>query len=550
VPTTTARAPDIGFRPTLAEMVRRGAREFGADDAIVTPTRRLSYAELELASRDLAKQLLEAGVGKGTRVGVLFPNSPEWVISFFAAARIGALVVPLSTFYAAPELRTVLRLADIHTLLCPATMFGRDHQLRLEEALPGLDQSIEQPLLLSDAPLLRSIWLAGAHDRAWARPWRIDGGCSGPPTRVTDDLLEAVEAEVTPADLAVLIHTSGTSADPKGVVHTHGAVVRHSYLLSVWGASTPPHRNVGRNERLFTTTVFFWVAGLQQDLLAQLHAGGALLLQELPDAATALPFMERERATTAADRGADLLSHPDASAHDLGAMKRLHSDAPDPHLPRHVGCGMTETLSNHSHAQDEFDRILPEELQGSCGLPLPYMEHRIVDPDTREMLPEGVEGVLLVRGFALMVGMNKREREEVFEPDGWYDTGDRCFIRDGYLFYVGRFGEMIKTSGANVAPLEVEVALMRLPEVQHATVFGIPDPTRDEIVAAVVVSTPGSEVTEQDLRQRLRQELSPYKVPKRFLFLTSDEFPLLHNGKTDRRALRRMLGADESSPTG
>src|SRR5262249_49702401 len=146
-----------------------------------------------------------------------------------------------------------------------------------------------------------------------------------------------------------------------------------------------------------------------------------------------------------------------------------------------------ETSGPHTAARRQDNATdLPEHVRGSFGPPVPGMHHKIVDPETGHELAEGVEGEICVRGASLMDGLYKKERSQAFDEDGWYHTGDRGFLRDGFLFFTGRLTEMIKTSGANVAPREVEIALEGMPGVQAAFVVGLPDEERGELVACVV----------------------------------------------------------------
>jgi len=393
-------------------------------------------------------------------------------------------------------------------------------------------------------------------------PSRSAGPCSGarrfgfsravpfddsvPVGPVSDTLIDELETEVTPSDLVVIIHTSGTSADPKGVLHTHGAVVRHSQQLARWGAPSAPLRYIGTEERTLLSQPFFWVAGLIQDLLAMLHVGGTMLLQDRFDADAAWQLVQREHATKISQATyIRFLARPDV-LEKLGSLKSLR--LPTSTGPRHGACGMTETLSNHTHPQGEFDNILPPHLTGSAGKPVPFMQHRIVDPDTGHDVEEGTPGLLLVRGYALMAGMNKREREEVFDENGWYPTGDQCMMRNGYLFFVDRYGGMIKTSGANVSPAEVEKVLLSMPEIAQATVVGIPDAARGQLVAAAVVAAPGSVIDVSAVVSRAKQQLSTFKVPKKLKIYTDDEFPRLANGKPDKLLLLEAFGDEDEPP--
>jgi acyl-CoA synthetase (AMP-forming)/AMP-acid ligase II len=157
-------------------------------------------------------------------------------------------------------------------------------------------------------------------------------------------------------------------------------------------------------------------------------------------------------------------------------------------------------------------------------------------------LPDREEGELVIRGYGVTQGYYKREREEVFDADGWLHTGDRCFIVDDRPYFVGRFYEMIKSRGANVSPREVELVLEGFPDVTHALVFGLPHPEMEEEVTAVIVPAPGAQLDAASIRERARTELSSYKVPTRIEILTDEaDIPWLGSGKPDKLALRARL---------
>src|SRR5262245_42589235 len=213
------RAPQLDFSPTIPELLRRAADRFGEDDYVVTRDHRCSFRAAELTTRRLAKLMLAAGVGKGTRIGIAFPSGIDWMLGWLAAARIGALPMLFSSTYTPAELRTVLAIGDVSLLLAPPTLLGRDFQAHLEAAVPGLAANAEGPLFVRELPYLRTIWIAGASDRRWATSVSFDteepdatetdppGGAA---VAVTDELLAAVEAEVAPADAAVVVYTSGS----------------------------------------------------------------------------------------------------------------------------------------------------------------------------------------------------------------------------------------------------------------------------------------------------------------------------------------------------
>ena len=170
------------------------------------------------------------------------------------------------------------------------------------------------------------------------------------------------------------------------------------------------------------------------------------------------------------------------------------------------------------------------------------MEHKVVDPETGEALPPDREGEICVRGYSLMLGLYKLERQDTFDAGGYYHTGDAgYFDSEGYLFFTGRLGDMIKTGGANVTPAEVETVLSAFPEVKEAHVVGVPDPERGQNVAAAVVLEPGHTVAAEALRARVKGELSAYKVPRHLLLFAGAELPFTDSGKIDKRRLQELL---------
>ena len=191
---------------------------------------------------------------------------------------------------------------------------------------------------------------------------------------------------------------------------------------------------------------------------------------------------------------------------------------------------MSESFSAHS--AEPIDRRMPEGKEGASGRAVNGIERRVVDPETGEEVPPGEVGELQLRGGGLMTGFYKVPRDQVFTPDGFYPTKDLVRIdADGYLWFVGRTGDMIKTSSANVSRLEVEAALNALPEVARSLVAGLPDPELGEMVAAAVVPAPGADPTEDGLRAALRDHISSFKIPRRIVFITDDDVPLTTTGK-------------------
>ena len=488
---------------TVAAVLRGQARNRAGHLFLVCDGERLTYEEADGRSAQLARGLIALGAGKGTHVGILFPNGAAWIVAMLAAARIGAIAVPFSTFATSTELQTQLVDSDTEILLATASFRSHDYRQRLAE-------------IGDAAPLLRRIF--------------ID---SEPDAMVDASLLAAMEDDVDESDPLAIVYTSGSTSAPKGVVHTHASLLGHQRVLNQIRGLTP-------SDKLFCNSPFFWIGGIAFAVLATLLAGSTLVCSNATDAADTLDLIEAERPTMT--NGfvagiAHLAWHPSLPDRDLSSVRRGNLYpimAPevrpaDPEL-RHTMLGMTEAGSVITISEDESDQ--PEHRRGSFGKPMPGFETRIID------------GELCIRGPYVMQRYYKRSREECFDADGWFHTGDLVHAdADGFVYFLGRRGTMIKTAGANVAPAEVERAIAKVTGGAVAYVLGLPDPERGQLVAAVVALEDGAEFDEAALRERLRTELSSYKIPKRFAAVPRSDIPVLSSGKVDLAALQKVFDA-------
>ena len=534
-------------RATLPALLQRSTEHFSDRLFVVTDGEEFSYAQVERASRRLALWLLESGLGKGSRIGILMPNSAEWIVSWFAATRIGALVVPVNTFYKAKELGWALGHADVNCLLATPEFRGNDYRLHLEQAFEDLHgQNASSGLWLTRAPFLRSIVMWGAAHRSWVTagpPLDFSVGESEGSGSLNRDFVDAVEESVFPADDAVIIYTSGSTGQPKTPVHSQGVVVRHSHsLANLYGLRT--------DDVLFNPMPFFWVGGLITGLLAVIHSGAMLVTQSAFAPNEALDLMERHRATFALgwpQQGKTLAENNRHRQRDLSAIRRTSMPAMvDPqHRPPEPGCGqlgMSEMCGNHVGIDPYIP--LPESKRGTAGPSIDGIEHRIVDPATGSEVPPRVEGEIWVRGYSLMQHMYKREREETFTPDGFLRTGDGGWMdEEGWITFTGRLGDMIKTAGGtNIAPGEVEEALVGCAGVSEAFVVGVEDEeVGGEVVAAAVIPVPGANLDEDQLRRELRTLVAAYKVPKVVWVTEKDALPFSDTGKINRRELAALI---------
>jgi acyl-CoA synthetase (AMP-forming)/AMP-acid ligase II len=535
------------YSPTLPEALRDAVERHADREFIVCGDQRLTFRDVDRESARLAKGLLALGVGQGTSVGIVMPNAPEWILNFLAATRIGAVATPFSTLFQPAELGWVIPFADVNTLLVTRDYIGHDYVDRIERALPGLNEATDSKIFLKEAPYLRRIVVWGDCDRPWslAGPNVLHEAADREP-RIDDDLLRRVEDQVVPSDRLLMIYTSGSTAAPKGVVHSHGAVIRLTNVLCETFDFTP-------GDRLLPQMPFFWLGGLNYNFFPALYNGVTLVLPQSNDPGEVLDVLLKERCNHILgwpSQMQGLRLHPKFSQNDFSFMKpnKLGLVHPAPTGSSEFtsgGLGMTETFGPHSRAR----RGVPAPKRaGAMGLEIEWIERKIVGPQTGEEAEAGEFGELLVRGYSLMEGLYKKERSEVFTQDGFYPTGDRCAIEaDGYLYFDGRLGEMLKVRGANVAPIEVELALQAMPDVQEAAVLGVPDGSGGDTLVAVIVPAAGKSPTAENLRSALKVRVSSYKVPSTFVFREFSELPRTGSNKLHKVELKRRLLSGELS---
>jgi acyl-CoA synthetase (AMP-forming)/AMP-acid ligase II len=310
-------------------------------------------------------------------------------------------------------------------------------------------------------------------------------------------------------------------------------------------------RDLVEDDVLYTPMPLFWVGGFSFTLIAAMHAGATLVFEEQFEPGATLELIERERVTQVLGwphMAKALVDHPTFHERDLSAIRHgsyaalLPQDQQaDAEVPRANSLGMTETLGPHTF--DSKDNVLPPEKEGSFGLSVPGVEHKIVDPVTLEDVPVGQTGELWLRGYSLMLGLHKRERADVFTPDGWYRTGDGGhFDEDGHFYFTGRMGDLIKSAGMNITPRDVELVLEAMPEVVMAFVTGIDAGERGQDVVAAIALRPGDTLDEEEARKRVKEEIASYKVPRHIaVFADQTELPWLDSGKIDRRRLTALL---------
>ena len=532
------------YPATMPNVIADIVRQYGDREFLVESSRRFTYADVDRMSSHLARGYVAAGIGKGTRVGIVMPNASDWVINWWALSRIGALTISLSTFFQSRELAWSLKEADIDTLLIVGEYAHHDYIERLERAIPDLASQQSPRLILKSHPYLRRIVVWGDCDRPWATqgPDALLAMADAEPA-FDAEFLKQIEANVSPADEMIGICTSGSTAEPKIVIHTHASAIGLTYTFR-------KYVRIAMDDRNYCGMPFFWIGGLNVNLMPVMYEGACMVFSDTPAVDDVLKAMSSEKVTRVSMWPAQLAPVVEkalASNTDLSSVRRGllppadQSGNPIPLSRRATAIlGMTESFGMHGGGW--ADMVLPEGKGGCWGYEIEGIERKIIDPATGKELPLGQVGELYIRGFTLMRGYYKREWRDVFQPDAFFATGDLCRIdEDGYIWFTGRGTEMVKTAGANVAPREVEMLMMTYPVVLEAIVFGLPDPLKGENLVAVVIPRDGATIDSDQLLTRMRQDISAYKVPKQIVVMNYGDIPRTDAGKPRKPVLRGLV---------
>jgi acyl-CoA synthetase (AMP-forming)/AMP-acid ligase II len=513
--------PDLLDGETLGGLLMGTVARYGDRRAFVYEGRELTYAELGEVTWKLARGLAAAGVTKGTRVGILMPNSPEWVCAAFAAALNGAVVVGVSPLASPAERDHILRFSDTSVLLASVRSGPRELLKELLDTYPILGSSEPGRIACADLPYLRRAFVHGLDQVVGAfEPW---AALKAAGEAVPDEVVAARAAAVAPSDDAAIYFTSGSTAAPKAVLHTQRAPV-------IVMRATASFFGMTERDTLLGAKQFFWV-GVTNTVGACIVAGACYVGLERFRADVALDLIEQEGVTAVicTDHQLDQIGRlAEASPRDLHSLRlpsrtgRLARAAGLPADHASVrGYGMTEAMGTVSGLPVDA----PLELRSSTnGKPVEGLEIRIVDPESGEPLPPGQPGLVQIRGRNVMRGYLKQPPEAAF-VDGYLVTQDLGYVDDGgYFHFTGRANGMIKTNAANVSPKEIEEQVRAWGKLPQAFAVGVPHPTLGEAVVLVAVGDDSS-FSATDLEEFLRTRIAAFKLPKRVIFIGEAELP-------------------------
>jgi len=523
---------------TVPDLIDELARRFPEREALVGSGERYTYAQLRAEVRRIARGLHALGVRRGDKVAILMGNRPEWIIADLAITLLGGVMVGVNTWATTRELEYLLGHSDTRVLITADRFLKYDYRAMLKELEPHRERLPRLERIVGVADGAPDGWLPYADLASLAE-------------RVPEATIDAAQRAIAPADVAYLLYTSGSTSTPKGVQLQHYALIENMWQIG-------ERQHVTEQDRLWLAVSLFWGLGCENALFNLLTHGGCVVLQEHFDAGDALALIERERCTLfygTPNMGQALYEHPDRTRRDLSSLRGGATIGTPEQIMRVVRLGarevcniygLTETYGNCNVA-DAADPLA--QRLASVGRPLAGVEQRIVDPETGQVLPPGAVGEIRVKGYVTIGYYKDPERTaESFDELGYFRTGDLGWTDvDGSLHFRGRLKEMVKTGGINVAPVEVEEILMTHPGVHAAFVTGVPDPVRDEVLAAVIVPKPGATLSEAEVDAFCRKALAAYKVPRLIRFAAEGELPLTTTGKLQKSRLASTFFRDHAT---
>ncbi|HXD21317.1 MAG TPA: AMP-binding protein [Vicinamibacterales bacterium] len=525
----TSAIPLLG--DTIGENLRRTVDRFGDREALVVRWQgyRATYRELWDQTTALARALIASGVQAGDRVGIWAPNRFEWVVTQFASARIGAILVNLNPAYKASELQYALTQSGVSLLVHARAFRSNDYVSMVAEARPRCPE-------LRETIVIDSAW-----DALLAR-------ASATPA----DELAARESRLQFDDPINIQYTSGTTGFPKGATLSHHNILNNGYLVGEMIKYT-------EQDRVCIPVPFYHCFGMVMGNLAcSSHGACMVVAAEAFDALATLDAVAAERCTSlygVPTMFIAQLAHPRFREFDLSSLRTgIMAGSPCPvevmkqvqstmHMPEVTICyGMTETspVSTQSSWDDALDRRV-----STVGRVHPHVEIKIVDPESGAIVPRGVPGELCTRGYSVMIGYwgNEQATRDAIDAGRWMHTGDLATAdEDGYVNIVGRIKDMIIRGGENVYPREVEEYLYTHPAVLDVQVIGVPSDKYGEEVMAWVKRKPAATVSGEELAAFCRGRIATFKIPAYWKFV--DEFPTTVTGKVQKFRMREMAVAE------
>ena len=504
-----------------------------------------TYEEFRQDVDRFARALLSLGVKSGSKVAIWATNVPAWYITFWATVKLGAVLVTVNTAYKIHEADYLLRQSDTHTLVMIENCLDSDYRGIINELCPEIVQSKPgEPLHCKRLPFLRNVITVGfrqpgclSFDEAMQR-------CDSVPA----EKLRAMAAQVKPGDVCNMQYTSGTTGFPKGVMLTHYNVVNDGKCIGDrMGLSTA--------DRMMIQVPMFHCFGMVLAMTAAMTHGATLCPLPYFSAKSSLACIQQERITCfhgVPTMFIAMFNHPDYRKTDFSYMRTgiMAGSGCPPELMRRAAQpdemnmrGIVSVYGQTESAPGSTMSAWEDPLDLRCntvGYAFPHIQCKVIDPDTGEEVPDGVNGEFCSRGYNTMKGYYKMPEatRAAVDEDGWLHSGDlACRNPDGTFRITGRLKDMIIRGGENIYPKEIEEFIYTHPAVRDVQVIGVPDAKYGEAVMACVILKDGETVTAQEMTDYIAGHMARHKVPKYIEFV--DHFPMNAAGKILKYQMRK-----------
>lgn len=521
---------------TIGDVLKSVAAVRPEAEAIVAGDRRLTYGALYENARRAAAGLWAQGIRAGDHVAICMENSVEWMALFYGCTMIGAVVVSVNTRFKAAELRYCLVQSDAKALIVVDRFLKIDFIAMLRAVCPEIDDHLPGAAL----PELGVVIVRGRDVPAAAQAFEIL-------ERPLDDE-DAVA--VRPGDVALIQYTSGTTADPKGVMLTHDNMLRDA-------ANVASCIGIRPDDRYFSPRVFYHVAGTTLSILASLSAGACLVTVPVFDAEAALRIMAAERCTLISGNDTIFLmmfNHPRLADYRLQLRGGWAAAGYEVMRQAHDRLGLRDLVHAYGLSEASPNVIMSrhddpvEDRLAGITKPHEGLAVRIVDLESGRVQPPGDAGEIQVRGWSVMKGYYKKPEAtaEALTPEGWLRTGDLGVLDErGRLRFIGRAKDMLRVGGENVAPADVEEVLHAHPGVKLAQIVGVPDARLGEVPAAYVVLNEGAAVDAEALIAWCRARCANFKVPRYLkVIATFEGIGMTGSNKVQKTKLREQALRD------
>ncbi len=501
-----------------------------------------SYADLWSRANEVARALIGCGVGKGTRVGILMTNRPEYLSAAFGISLVGGVVTTLSTFSTPDELDHLIEASGISVLLLERKVLKKDFGTLITDLDPAVAAGKAGAIASVRYPFLTHVAAIGAGVGA-IEPWAafLSHGCDVAPERV-----EARAASNRPADPGVLFFSSGSTAKPKGILSAHRGVTLQLWRWPKWYAAKPG------DVRMWSANGFFWSGNFGMALGGALTRGGSLVLQSTFEPQEALALMQVEKVTFLnawPHQWEQLIGAPNWVSTDLSSLSYIDHKSPIAQHPTvnsrwrepFAAFGNTETFTLFT----AYPANTPDDvIAGSHGLPCHGVTVKIIDPLTSDIVPIGERGEICVKGPTMMLGYIGVPLTDTLDADGFLRTGDGGHVdAEGRMFWHGRLNDIIKTGGANVSPVEVDSLLRTMPGVKICQTVGVPHETLGELVVSCIVPHEGAALDADTVKAFAKEKLASFKVPREVLFFAEDELETTGSAKIKTADLRTLAAS-------